>query len=68
MQTVNTRSTAPISPEREQMRARLETLTQENDALKALIELQFLRIYGYSRATLSTGTLAERQAQLAAFP
>jgi hypothetical protein len=68
MQTVNTRSTAPISPEREQMRARLETLTQENDALKALIELQFLRIYRYSRATLSTGTLAERQAQLAAFP
>jgi len=50
------------------MRARLETLTQENDALKALIELQFLRIYSYSRATLSTGTPAERQAQLATFP
>ena len=65
---MNTRPTAPISPERQQMRARLETLTQENDALKALIELQFLRIYSYSRATLSTGTPAERQAQLATFP
>lgn len=50
------------------MRAQLETLTQENAALQALIDLQFLRIYNYPRATLSTGTLAERQAQRAAFP
>jgi hypothetical protein len=50
------------------MRAHLEALTQENDALKALVDMQFLRIYSYPLATLSTGTLAERQAQLAAFP
>jgi hypothetical protein len=52
----------------EQMRARLEATTKENDTLRALIDMQFLRIYNYPRATLSTGTLTERQAQQAAFP
>jgi hypothetical protein len=42
--------------------------TKQNEVLKALIDMQFLRIYSYPLATLSTGTLAERQAQLAAFP
>jgi hypothetical protein len=63
-----TEATRPIITEREQMRAHLEALTQGNDALKALVDMQFQRIYSYARATLSTGTRAERQAQLAAFP
>jgi hypothetical protein len=63
-----TEATPLISPECEQMRAHLEALTQENDTLIALIGMQFLRIYNYPRATLSTGTPAERRAQLAAFP
>ena len=50
------------------MRARLDEINQENEVLKALIGMQFLRIYSYPLATLSTGTLAERQAHLAAFP
>jgi len=50
------------------MRVRLDEINQENEVLKALINMQFLRIYNYPLATLSTGTLAERQAQLAAFP
>ena len=50
------------------MRARLDAINQENEVLKALIDMQFLRIYRYPLATLSTGTLAERQAQLAASP
>ena len=50
------------------MRARLDAINQQNEVLKALINMQFLRIYSYPLATLSTGTLAERQAQLAAFP
>jgi hypothetical protein len=65
---VNTPATRHITTEREQMRARLDAVNQENEALKALIDMQFLRIYSYPRATLSTGTLAERQAQRAAFP
>lgn len=65
---MNTQRTRPIITEREQMRAHLEVLTQENDALKALVDMQFQRMYGYPRSTLSTGTRAERQAQLAAFP
>ena len=65
---MNTSATQHITTEREQMRARLDAINQENEVLKALIDMQFLRIYSYSLATLSTGTLAERQAQLAAFP
>jgi hypothetical protein len=65
---VNTPATRHISAERARMRARLDAINQENAVLKALIDMQFLRIYSYSLATLSTGTLAERQAQLAAFP
>jgi hypothetical protein len=67
-QTVSTQPTRHIIAESEQMRARLDALARENDALKALIDIQFLRIHSYPRATLSTGTLAERRAQLAAFP
>jgi hypothetical protein len=65
---VNTPATRHITTEREQMRARLDAVNQENEVLKALIDMQFLRIYSYPLATLSTGTLPERQAQLAAFP
>ena len=65
---MNTPATRHITTECEQMRARLDAVNQENEVLKALIDMQFLRIYSYSLATLSTGTLAERQARLAAFP
>lgn len=65
---MNTSATQHITTEREQMRARLDAINQENEVLKALIDMQFLRIYSYPLATLSTGTPAERQAQLAAFP
>ena len=65
---MNTPATRHIATEREQMRARLDAINQENEVLKALIDMQFLRIYNYPLATLSTGTLAERQARLAAFP
>ncbi len=65
---MNTPATRHIATECEQMRARLDAANQENEVLKALIDMQFLRIYRYPLATLSTGTLAERQAQLAAFP
>ena len=37
------------------MRARLEAVNQANSMLKALIDMQFLRIYGYPLETLSTG-------------
>ena len=63
---MNTPATRHITTER--MRARLDAVNQENEVLKALIDMQFLRIYRYPLATLSTGTLAERQAQLTAFP
>ena len=65
---MNTPATRHNTTEREQMRARLDAINLENEVLKALIDMQFLRIYCYPRATLSTGTLAERRAQLAAFP
>lgn len=65
---MNTPATRHVTTEREQMRARLDAINQENEVLKALIDMQFLRIYSYPLATLSTGTLAERQARLAAFP
>ena len=65
---MNTPATRHIATEREQMRARLDAINQENEVLKALIDMQFLRIYNCPLATLSTGTLAERQARLAAFP
>ena len=65
---MNTPAPRHITTEREQMRARLDAVNQENEVLKALIDMQFLRIYRYPLATLSTGTLVERQAQLAAFP
>lgn len=65
---MSTPATRHITTEREQMRARLDAINQELEVLKALIDMQFLRIYCYPLATLSTGTLAERQARLAAFP
>ena len=65
---MNTPATRHITTGREQMRARLDAINQELEVLKALIDMQFLRIYRYPLATLSTGTLAERQARLAAFP
>ena len=65
---MNTSDTQHITTERERMHARLDAINQQNEVLKALIDMQFLRIYSYPLATLSTGTLAERQAQLAAFP
>ena len=65
---MNTPATRHLTTEHEQMRARLDAVNQENEMLKALIDMQFLRIYRYPLSTLSTGTLAERQAQLTAFP
>ena len=61
---MSTPATRHITTESEQMRARLDAVNQANEALKALIDMQFLRIYRYPLATLSMGTLAERQAQL----
>ena len=50
---MNTPAIPQVGPDREQMRAHLDALAQENAVLMALIDLQFSRIYRYPRATLS---------------